>query len=94
MKNIFVTMDLHEIGWVFQIKKRDELVHVELYIGNEDQVDRFFSSSILVLVEQAETNILPGFSHLYLLLNILIDLNCKMQLDAEFCSKIEGSVIT
>ena len=74
-------MDLHEIGWVFQIKKRDELVPIEVYIGNEDQGDRFFSSSIAGLVEQAETNILPGCSHLDLLLNILIDLSCKMQLD-------------
>ena len=46
-------MDLHEIGWVFQIKKRDELVLVEVYIGNEDQADRFFSSYISGLVEQA-----------------------------------------
>ena len=82
MTNIFVTMDLHEIGWVFQIKKRDELILVEVYIGNEDQVDKFFSSSISGLVEQAKTNILLGVSHLYFLLNILIDLSCKMQLDA------------
>ena len=82
MTNIFVTMDLHEIGWVFQIKKRDELVPVEVYIGNEDQADILFSSSIYGLVEKAETNILPSCSHLYLLLNILIDLSCKMQLNA------------
>ena len=81
MTNIFVTMDLHEIGWVFQIKKRDELVPVEVYIGNEDQANRFFSSSISGLVEQAETNILPVRSHLYMLINILIYLSCKMKLD-------------
>ena len=75
-------MDLHEIGWVFQIKKRDELVPVEVYIGNEDQANKLFSNSISGLMEQPEINILHGCSHLYFLLNILIDLSCKMQLDA------------
>ena len=78
MTNIFVTMDLHEIGWVFQIKKRDELVPVEVYIGNEDQEERLFSIFISGLVVKTKTNILPSCSHLYLLLNILIDLSCKM----------------
>ena len=82
MTNIFVTMELHEIGWVFHIKMRDELVPIEVYVGNEYQVDIFFSSSILGLVEQSKTTILPGCSHFYLVLNILIDLICKMQLDA------------
>ena len=78
MTNIFVAMELHEIGWVFQIKKIDELVPIEVYLENEDQTNIFFSSSISGLMEQAETNILPSCSHLYLLLNILIDLSCKM----------------